>query len=81
MTKKEKYTILIVGSLTLGLAPFVPQPHLFEKLGMLFNGTLFRPIDIFDLALHAFFPLLLIYTILSDLFFKSKNSDKNKKKI
>ncbi len=35
MTKKEKYTILIIGSLTLGLAPFVSQLHLFEKLVIL----------------------------------------------
>ncbi len=37
----------------LALAPFTPQPHLFEKLGMLWSGTLTRPIDIFDLFLHA----------------------------
>jgi hypothetical protein len=40
-------------ALTLGLAPFLPEPHLFEKLRMLFSGTLARPIDIFDLALHG----------------------------
>jgi hypothetical protein len=37
----------------LAIAPVKPQPHLFEKLGMLFSGTLTRPIDIFDLFLHA----------------------------
>jgi len=47
------YPVLIVLCLTLGLAPFVPQPHLVEKLRMLFAGTLTRPIDVFDLALHA----------------------------
>ena len=40
-------------ALTLGLAPFVPEPHLFEKTRMLFAGTLVRPMDIFDLFLHA----------------------------
>lgn len=40
-------------ALTLGLAPFTPEPHLFEKLRMLAQGTLVRPIDIFDLLLHA----------------------------
>lgn len=40
-------------ALTIGLAPFVPEPHLVEKLRMLFNGTLSRPIDIFDLLMHA----------------------------
>jgi hypothetical protein len=47
------YPVLIVLCLTLGLAPFVPQPHLVEKLRMLFAGTLTRPIDVFDLLLHA----------------------------
>ena len=52
--------ILVVAALFLGLAPFQPEPHLWEKLKMLAAGTLSRPIDIFDLALHAGFPLLLV---------------------
>ncbi len=44
---------LIMASLLLGLAPFVPEPHLWEKLKMLFAGTLSRPIDIFDLLMHS----------------------------
>ena len=39
--------------LLLGLAPFVPEPHLVEKLRMLASGRLERPIDLFDLALHG----------------------------
>jgi hypothetical protein len=52
--------LLIAGALLLGGAPFVPEPHLVEKLRLLFQGQLVRPIDIFDLALHGFFPLLLV---------------------
>ena len=52
--------LLILGTLTLGLAPFLPEPHLFEKLRMLFAGTLHRPVDVFDLCLHAAFPVLLV---------------------
>ena len=44
---------LALLALLLGLAPFVPEPHLWEKLKMLVAGTLSRPIDIFDLVLHA----------------------------
>ena len=44
---------LVIAALTLGLAPFVPEPHLWEKLKMLAAGDLSRPIDIFDLVLHA----------------------------
>ncbi len=46
-------TLFVVAALTLGLAPFAPEPHLWEKLRMLANGELARPIDIFDLILHA----------------------------
>ena len=53
MTSLWSYQVLIVLCLTLGLAPFVPQPHVVEKLRMLFSGTLVRPIDMFDLAMHG----------------------------
>jgi hypothetical protein len=45
--------VLIIVALTLGLAPFVPEPHIWEKLKMLSTGTLSRPLDIFDLLWHA----------------------------
>ncbi len=51
---------LIVGAVLLGLAPFTPEPHLWQKLQMLADGTLSRPIDIFDLAMHAALPVLLV---------------------
>ncbi|MBT3345461.1 MAG: RND transporter [Gemmatimonadetes bacterium] len=40
-------------ALLLGLAPVVPEPHLWEKLKMLLTGELARPLDIFDLFLHG----------------------------
>lgn len=43
----------------LALAPFVPEPHLWEKLKMLAAGTLVKPIDIFDLFLHGT-PLIIL---------------------
>ncbi|HPF22570.1 MAG TPA: hypothetical protein PK417_03780 [Hyphomonas sp.] len=46
-------SLIIVGCLTLGLAPFTPEPHIWEKLKMLTAGTLRRPVDIFDLLLHG----------------------------
>ncbi len=47
------WLIVLLLCATLGLAPFVPVPHIWEKLGMLLGGDLRRAIDIFDLALHA----------------------------
>ena len=58
--RRLPWSVLVIGSLTLGLAPFVPEPHLLEKLRMLFQGELSRPIDIFDLVLHGAFPALLL---------------------
>lgn len=56
---KISLPLLIFIALALGLAPFSPQPHLWEKLTMLVDGTLTRPIDIFDLLLHGT-PLVLL---------------------
>lgn len=47
------WSLAIVAALTLGLAPFVPEPHIWEKLKMLARGALVRPIDIFDMLLHG----------------------------
>ncbi|SMX47600.1 RND transporter [Maliponia aquimaris] len=49
---------------TLGLAPFLPEPHLWEKLKLLAAGTLVRPMDIFDLVLHGAPWLLLGFKLL-----------------
>ena len=45
--------LLVPLSLLLALAPFYPEPHLWEKLHMLSAGTLTRPLDIFDLLMHS----------------------------
>lgn len=58
------WLIAIVLCLTLGLAPFLPEPHIVEKLRMLARGTLTKPLDMFDLALHAT-PFLLLLTKLA----------------
>lgn len=53
-------SILIVLCLTLGLAPFTPEPHLWGKLKLLASAELTEFVDIFDLLLHAAPWLLLI---------------------
>ena len=57
------WSITILFCLTLGLAPFVPVPHIWEKLKMLYSGTLIRPIDWFDFLMHDAPWLLLILKI------------------
>ncbi len=56
------WSIVLVLCLTLGLAPFAP-PHLWEKLQMLFEGRLVKPIDWFDLFFHAAPWMLLVLKI------------------
>lgn len=65
--EKIPYTVLAPLALFLALAPFTPEPHLWEKLQMLAAGTLVRPIDIFDLFLHGTPVLLLILKLVYDL--------------
>ena len=56
---KLPYTVILPLAVFLAVAPLTPEPHLWQKLKMLFTGTLSRPIDIFDLFLHGV-PLLLL---------------------
>lgn len=53
-------TVLLPLAVIILLAPFDPMPHVMEKFIMLKNGTLHRPLDIFDLAFHLLPTLLLI---------------------
>jgi len=61
------YRLIVPLVVVLGFAPFVPQPHIVEKLRMLAAGTLKRPIDIFDLCWHAWPFLLLAVRFVMDL--------------
>jgi len=49
---KLPWGIIIILCMTLGLAPYKP-PHIVEKVTMLMQGKLVRPIDWFDLLLHG----------------------------
>ena len=61
------YPILILVAVFLLVAPIRPMPHVVEKLIMLKNGTLHRPIDIFDLIYHLAPTLLLILKVILSL--------------
>lgn len=57
----DRFPLLWLGLLALwmAVAPITPEPHLWEKLRLLSQGLLTRPMDIFDLALHGT-PLVLL---------------------
>ncbi len=56
---KMPWAIIIIFCLTLGLAPYKP-PHIVEKITMLVQGRLVRPIDWFDLFFHSIPWILLV---------------------
>jgi len=69
MLKKVPLSLLIVLCLTLGLAPFRPEPHIWQKLTMLVSGELVELMDIFDLIMHGS-PWLLLFVKLFESFKK-----------
>ena len=46
------FVLLLLATLFMLGAPFVPEPHLVEKMRMLAEGTLTKPLDIFDVFWH-----------------------------
>ena len=65
--RKLPYKVLVPLAILLGLAPFLPQPHLVEKIGMLADGSLSKPVDIFDLFWHGWPIVLLGLKLILDL--------------
>jgi hypothetical protein len=62
---KIPFGVILPVAVILALAPFVPEPHLWQKLKMLYAGTLVKPIDVFDLFLHGTPLLILVLKLLS----------------
>jgi hypothetical protein len=56
--------VLIVLTLFMLGAPFLPEPHLVEKMRMLSEGTLTRPLDIFDVFWHLLPATLLVVKLI-----------------
>jgi TRAP-type mannitol/chloroaromatic compound transport system permease small subunit len=65
------YPILIIGAVLMLAAPFTPMPHVIEKVIMLMNGRLTKPIDIFDLFFHLIPTILLVIKIVRDILQRS----------
>jgi hypothetical protein len=59
------WKFLVLACATLGLAPFLPEPHIWGKLKWLAGGAVgMQPMDWFDVFLHGTpWILLLIYLI------------------
>jgi len=65
---KRNILLAMIASLTLGLAPFSPEPHLVGKLRWLFGGGEgMKPADYFDLLMHGAPWLILFYLIIKQM--------------
>lgn len=57
----NNWKIVLLLCLTLGLAPYFPEPHILGKLKWIMGGARgMRPMDWFDVLLHGFPFVLLI---------------------
>lgn len=73
----KDYRIWLLASLTLGLAPFVPEPHVWGKLKWVAGGAEgMQLMDWFDLFMHGS-PWLLLIT---SLFIRVSGEEKTKHK-
>jgi hypothetical protein len=57
--------VILPLAVLLALAPFSPEPHLWQKLKMLYSGALVKPMDVFDLFLHGAPLVILALKLLS----------------
>ncbi len=54
MDSNKQLRFALIASLTLGLAPFVPEPHIWGKLKWLAGGAKgMQFMDYFDVLLHG----------------------------
>jgi hypothetical protein len=67
------WKLWLILSLTLGLAPFTPEPHLFGKLRWLVGGGVgMKLMDWWDLFLHSA-PFILLIKSLVLIFIKKQH--------
>ena len=68
----NNWRIIILACLTLGLAPFFPEPHIFGKVKWILGGAKgMELMDWFDTLLHGFPYVLLIRIIILKLMNKN----------
>ena len=66
------WKLIILACLTLGLAPFFPEPHIVGKVNWILGGAIgMQPMDWFDVVLHGFPWILLLRLIIIKIFKKN----------
>ena len=77
LTQKEKSQLIggLFASLTLGLAPFTPEPHMIGKWRWLLGGAKgMQAMDWFDLILHTAPWAFLLFVLLKIALVRLKSS-------
>jgi hypothetical protein len=70
------WKFVLLACLTLGLAPFLPEPHIVGKLRWVLGGAVgMQPMDWFDLAMHGLPWLLLLRIGLLKIFTKKQQAE------
>ncbi|MBL6446244.1 hypothetical protein JMN32_07990 [Fulvivirga sp. 29W222] len=65
MKNNKEIILALVLALTLGLAPFFPEPHILGKLRWVLGGAKgMQFMDYFDLALHGFPWVMLVGAVI-----------------
>lgn len=73
---KDNRPLWLMASLTLGLAPFVPEPHIIGKLRWIVGGAVgMSAMDWFDVLLHGTPWLLLILSLVAGLMVKGDSEN------
>ncbi|GAA0891788.1 hypothetical protein GCM10009122_14670 [Fulvivirga kasyanovii] len=68
MKNNKEIVFALILALTLGLAPFLPEPHLIGKLRWVFGGAEgMQAMDYFDLVLHGFPWVLLVIAVVKKI--------------
>lgn len=81
MNNKRKLILALVASLTLGLAPFSPEPHLFGKIKWIMGGGEgMQLIDYWDTIMHGAPWMFLIYFAWKQFFSSSQKEIMNQMK-
>jgi len=67
----QRYFILVLACLTLGLAPVFPEPHIVGKIRWLMGGGKGMTLmDWWDTLMHGAPWIVLLYTLIHDMFVK-----------
>lgn len=70
----KNISLWAMASVTLGLAPFFPEPHIWKQILNIYHGRLTESIDYLDLLMHgAPWVLLIVALILKFMPSKQKS--------